>query len=64
MAAGKKTTDMAIFGYPTRNAYTPYGISVFYIEHVVQRDNKQYIATDIDVLPLGDFLSLFILIIL
>ena len=32
---------LAISGYPTCNAY---GKSVIYIEHLVQRDDKQYIT--------------------
>ena len=35
---------MAISCYPTCNAQNPYGISVIYIEQIVQWDDKQYIA--------------------
>ena len=44
----KSDGNMAISFYLTRDTYNPYGISVIYIEHVIQRDDsKQYIAGNI-----------------
>ena len=45
-------------GYPIRNAYNPYRISVIYIEQVVQRDDKQYIAGCLNIVHLDNFISL------